>query len=489
MIGLLSATVTLVNYNIQQTAEASKQKAIEDVNVLLQAQQKFSLPEGTSYTPSKLDDKTLVNVIAKNQPSVVRIATLYCADITLSSVYAVENFTNRCTGHVGSGSFISSDGYIATSGHVVSVDPAQALVESLTDSDDVARYLNYLVASRLMTSYQAYVIRVGVAAEETSAQTALKDSVDLIPKTQINAANATTDYAVQLSNTPITLDTTGSRAELVYGDTIVDAKYVDEDYDKTSSDKGLTTGQFTSSDVALLKAVGSFPYVTLGSIDGLKKGDQLTAIGFPADIKGVDSLLTQTVPSISQGIVKEIDYDSSFHERKIISTSVPIGQGNSGGPAFNDAGEQIGLNTYSALKCADLKCYGDGQVRDVADLKALIKKNNITLQRGGIIDDWTNALTAYTKGNYSDALNSLTKVHEEYPANYLVGSLLNVARQQVGTETDTSASYQAQELVSIMLAVLIGLIAVVTIIMTGLIIAFTIHFHVKAWRTDTTESI
>jgi hypothetical protein len=168
---------------------------------------------------------------------------------------------------------------------------------------------------------------------------------------------------------------------------------------------------------------------------------------------------------------------------------VPIGQGNSGGPAFNDAGEQIGLNTYSALKCADLKCYGDGQVRDVADLKALIKKNNITLQRGGIIDDWTNALTAYTKGNYSDALNSLTKVHEEYPANYLVGSLLNVARQQVGTETDTSASYQAQELVSIMLAVLIGLIAVVTIIMTGLIIAFTIHFHVKAWRTDTTESI
>lgn len=484
MIGLLTATVTLVRYNIEQTAEVSKKKAVEDLNILLQAQQKFSLPEGTSYTPTTLDQKTLVTVIAKNQPSVVRIATVYCADITLTSSYAISNYADTCTGHVGSGSFISNDGYIATSGHVVSVDPAQALVESLTSSEQITRYLNYMIASRLITYTQANSIKIGVAADDAKSKIALLNTADLIPDDQINVANATTQYAVQLSKTPISLDTSGNRAELVYGGTVIKASYVDENFDRDSSEKGLTTGQFAASDVALLKANGSFPHVTLGNIDSLQPGDQLTAIGFPAQIDGVDSELTQTVPSITQGVVKAINYDSLTHERKIISTTVPIGQGNSGGPAFDDDGQEIGLNTYSAIECADLKCYGEGSVRDVADLKALLAKNNITLKTGGIIDDWTNALDAYTKGNYQDALTHFTKVQEEYPANYLVGSFVNVARQQVGSETDTSTSYQAQELVSIALAFLIGLIAVVTIILTGLIIAFTIHFHVKAWRTD-----
>ncbi|CAN5380615.1 hypothetical protein BH10PAT4_BH10PAT4_2360 [soil metagenome] len=486
MLGLLTATIALVNYNIEQTSEASKKKAIENVNILLQSQQKFSLPEGTSYTPSTLDDKTLVTVIAKNQPSVVRIATLYCADITLTSAYAIANFADTCTGHVGSGSFISSDGYIATSGHVISVKPAQALAEALSGSteDNYTRYLTYLVYSRLMTQAAANTVKAGLVAGDAAAKITFINTADLLPTTQINSDNATTEYAVQLSKEPISLQDTTGRSKLAYTDTVIKATYVDANYDQVSSDRGLTTGQFASSDVALLKTVGSFPYITLGSIDGLKKGDQLTAIGYPAQIDGVDSKLTETVPSITQGVVTDIFFDSVARERKLISTTVPIGRGNSGGPALSDAGVQVGINTYSAIECPDLNCYGDGQVRDVADLKVLIAKNDITLKTGGIIDDWSNALTSYTKGNYADALTNLSKVQDEYPANYLVSSLLSVATQQVGTATDTSTSYQAQEFVAISLAALIALIAVVTIVMIVLIIAFTIHFHVKAWRTD-----
>lgn len=485
MAGLLSATVGLVKYNIAQTAEQSKAIAIKNVNILLQAQQKFSLPEKTSYTPSVLDDKTLVDVIAQNQPSVVRIATVFCADVTLSSKYAVANFTDTCSGHVGSGSFISSDGYIATSGHVVSIPPVQALVEGVSTSPVATdRYLGYLVASRLIPQSRANTIKKNITNKTDSSQADLVETADLIPADQVNSANDTTEYAIQLSNQPISLDTTGNRVAITYTDMVIKAKYVDENYDRVSSDQGLTTGQFTSSDVALLKATGSFPYIKLGSIDALKPGDQLTAIGYPSQIQGVDSELTQTVPSITQGLIKNISYDSQAHERKIISTTVPIGQGNSGGPALNDRGEEIGLNTYSAIECPDLKCYGDGLVRDVADLKALIAKNAIVLKFGGVTDDWTKALSSYVKGNYSDALNHLTKVHDEYPANYLVGSLLNVAKQQVGSATDTSSSYQAQGLVEIAMVVLVVSIVVVTILMTGLIIIFTIHFHVKSWRTD-----
>jgi S1-C subfamily serine protease len=477
MLGLLSATIGLVNYNIEQTAIRSKELAIRNVTILLQAQQKFALPEDTSYTPTTLDDATLVTVIAKNQPSVIRLATIHCADITLVSGKVTANFADSCSGRVGTGSFISSDGYIASSGHVVSLTSAKSLVNSLTDTDDIARYLNYLVSARLISARDATNIKTGVNNEDPDAQAAFEASADLIPLDQVNAANATTQYAVQLSNKPIAIDKSANRLSFEYTDTVIKATLVDQDYDEASSDLALTTGQFASSDVALLKAKGSFPYISLGSIDNVKVGDQLTAIGFPAAINGVSSELTQSVPSITQGNVKDVRFDSSDKVRKIIGTSVPIGQGNSGGPALNDAGEQIGLNTYGIIECPDLHCYGDGQVRDIADLKALLIKNDITLETGGVIDDWTKALTAYTKGNYSDALTYLTKVQDEYPANYLVGSLLNVARQQVGSTTDTSTSYQAQGLVAIALAVLSVSMVLVTIILVSLIIILTQKHH------------
>jgi S1-C subfamily serine protease len=488
MVGLLTATVLLVNYNIDQTAARSKQLAIDNVNILLQAQQKFSLPEGTSYVPTTLDDETLVNVIAKNQPSVVRIVTLYCADITLNSSRAVANFADTCSGKVGSGSIISSDGYIATSGHVVSATAAKALVQSLTDIKDIDRYLDYLVVSRLLTAFDASTIYEASLTEDDDAKTLLYATSDLIPADQINAANSSTEYAVQLSNQPIVITTLSSRLSLEYTDTVVNAKLVDIDYDQVSSDAGLTTGEFTTSDVALLKATGSFPYITLGTIDNVKVGDQLTAIGFPSAVDGVDNKLTQAIPSITQGRVTDIRFDAAQNARKIIGTTVPIGQGSSGGPALNDAGEQIGLNTYGILECPDLKCYGDGQVRDIADLKALIKKNNITLKTGGISEDWANGLTAYVKGNYADALQYLTQVQAEYPANYLVTALLNVASQQVGTATDVSSSYQAQGLVTIALVVLTGLIVIVVIILTGLIIIFTTKYHREMRRQAMSES-
>ncbi|MDB5167333.1 MAG: divTM [Candidatus Saccharibacteria bacterium] len=485
MAGLLGVTIGLVNYNIVQTAARSKQIADNNLKILLQSQQKFSLPENTSYTPTTLDQATLVNVIAKNQPSVVRIATMYCADITLSSAQATVNFADTCSGKVGSGSFISSDGYIATSGHVVSTTTATALVNSFTTTDLVNRYLDYLVASRLLTYNEATIIKSGVAKNNVDAQAALLATADTIPDAQIHAGNVTSEYAIQLSNVPIAIDKSHNRLTFEYNDTVIKASFVDQDFNQVTSDQAISaSGQFTSSDVALLKAVGSFPYITLGSLDGVKIGDQLTAIGFPSAIDGVNSALTQTVPSITQGKVKDISYDSATKARRILNTSVPIGQGNSGGPALNNAGEEIGLNTYSIIECPDLKCYGDGQVRDIADLKALLVKNNIALRSGGVIDNWTKALNAYTKGNYAEALTYLTKVQSEYPANYLVAPLLNIAEQQVGSVTDTSTSYQAQGLVTIILIVLAVAIVAVAIILTGLIIIFTAKYRLTIRRAN-----
>jgi hypothetical protein len=481
-IVLLSVTVGLVSYNISQTTAHSKAIADQNLNRLLQSQQKFSLPENTSYIPSTLNQSTLVNVIARNQPSVVRIVMVYCADITLVSKQATANFSVVCSGKSGSGSFISSDGYIATNGHVTSITPLQALVDSLKSSDVIEEYLKYLVLSGLMTSHDADSIQTGMATNNVDAQTALNNSVDLIPATQVNAGNATTDYAIQLSNQPITLAKSNGRLSVQYSDTVIKADLIDEEYDQATADLALATGQFISHDAALLKAMGSFPYITLDSYNTTKVGDRLTAIGFPAAIDGVSTTLIQSVPSITQGKVINMRIALTGELLKIIDTNVQIGQGSSGGPALNDAGQEIGINSYADIKCPDLKCFGNGEVRDIVELKALIKKNNITLKSGGVIDDWTKALNAYTKGNYSDAITGFTKVVQEYPSNYLTEPLLEIAKLQVGSKTDTSSSYQAKDLVMVVLAVLVEAIVVIIILMICLIILFTIHFHIQTRR-------
>lgn len=471
--GFLALTALLINYNIEQTAARSKQVAIDNVTILLQAQQKFSLPEDTSYAPTPLDESSLVTVVAKNQPAVVRIVVMYCADITLSAPRGNAIFENRCGGKVGSGSFISSDGYIATSGHVTTINPKKVFVASLTDVEDIDRYLAFLVTNRYITTAKSKLIKNDLASQKTDAQTVFDETIDLVPDSQFVASNSKTQYAVQLSNKPIQIEELGSRLNLRYGKTVIEATLIDQDFDEASSDIALKTGQFASSDVALMKAEGSFPYIRLGSIDTVKIGDQLTAIGFPSVIDSVDSTLTQEVPSITQGKVKEIAKDALVGGRNIISTTVPIGQGNSGGPAINDQGEQIGLNTYSTLECPDLKCYGDGQVRDIADLKALLDKHDIQLQAGGVSDDWSAGLDAYVKGDYTEALRLFTKVQTAYPANYLVPSFLSVARAQVGSATDASSSYLARTTLvnALIILAIIGFIAVVVIEL--LIIHFT----------------
>jgi len=474
--GLVIVTLVLAT-NISDSALRNKEAANTAVTTALTEEQAFTLPENTSNVPELLDESTLVDVVAKNQPAVVRILSIYCADISVSVGGAGFSQDDACSAGVGSGSIISRDGYIATNGHVAIVTPKQAIIGSLDSISEVKRYLTFLIDAKLMAVADANTLLNNVIKGTDGAEDELAATVEQIASSQVVASDIDTIYAIQLSNEPVRLDRTGARYSVEFDSTIVRAVLVDKDFDPDAAEKSLQTGQFTTSDVALLKASGDFPYVTLGDISGVERGDQLTAIGFPAFIDGsVDTDQWQTVPSVTQGKVRDVGTDADVNGRVLLSTSVQIAQGNSGGPSFNDAGEQIGINTYSDLQCQDLKCYGDGLVRDIADLKKLLERNNITLEKGGVTDDWANGLDAYTAGNYTEALNLFTKVKQEYPANYLVSSMSRLAREQSGTPSDTSGTVQAQSTITIVL-VLIGLIVVVIAATTTFLIIYFNYRH------------
>ena len=100
-------------------------------------------------------------------------------------------------------------------------------------------------------------------------------------------------------------------------------------------------------DVALLsveRATGLMP-VKMGNSDEVQAGDPVIALGFPGTLSAGPN-----VPVITEGTVSRTR--ATFEHwgyRDLIQNTAPINPGNSGGPLFNQYGEVIGLNTFTAI--------------------------------------------------------------------------------------------------------------------------------------------
>lgn len=473
---VMTVVIIIVTNVIESHKKQNQGTAISSVKEVLNTQEEFVLPENTSNIPDKLDKDTLVTVVAKNQPAVVRILTWRCADITILSSSSSVVLQDVCGGEVGSGSFISKDGYIVTNGHVVALGITGLVMSGLDSIETVSKYLTVLTQNSIISQADANIILSLKTKGDPKADDALQQTIEALPDSIVSIKKDSITYAVQLANEPMRVVREGDRSDVDFTDTIIEATLIDQDYDIESSTNALISGsEFQSSDVALLKVInGDYPYVELGSIDALKTGDQLTAIGFPGFVdNSINTEQWQTVPSITQGTVKDILDDASVNARKIITTTVKIAQGNSGGPAFNDQGLQIGVNTYGSFECEDTKCFGDGTVRDIADLKALLKKNNITLTRGGVTKDWNDGLDAYMNGNYSEALTLFQKVQNAYPSNYLVAPLARLAREQVGSKTDTSSAFQTKNTITVVIII----VSIISAVIIGTVIFLIVYFN------------
>ncbi len=99
--------------------------------------------------------------------------------------------------------------------------------------------------------------------------------------------------------------------------------------------KAKVIGSDQRTDVALIKVEGaSFPRVTIGDPNRLKKGEWVIAIGSPF---GLESTVTA-------GVVSAKGRDTGDF-LPFIQTDVAVNPGNSGGPLINGRGEVVGINS------------------------------------------------------------------------------------------------------------------------------------------------
>lgn len=153
---------------------------------------------------------------------------------------------------------------------------------------------------------------------------------------------------------------------------------------------------------------------------------------------------SKAVPTVTQGNVSGSASDAGGH--KLFSMSAQIAAGNSGGPAFDDDGKQIGLNTYGGSSCVDRSernnsCFGEGIFRDIADLKTMAKKNNVALSANGELTKlWEDGLESFSQGKYSQAKAKFEQLDKKYPDNYLVAKMIEVSSNTPDDSTESEAS-------------------------------------------------
>ena len=399
----------------------------------------------TNMPTGDVDTKTLISVVARNQIATVRVGSIRCADLTYRATNgATLNLTGLCNGGVGSGSIISSDGYIATNGHVAHVDD-QSLLHSISTEEQLNAYVKFLQEAGYATASELSELVENAKSGDTASFEKLFNYASLVPKNNIGFGNDRKRYVIQTSDDPIRLknaENGTSDWSWNYTATNLEASLVDAEVDATST---YFDSNSDKSDVAILKAKGQFPAIELGKSSNLEAGDMLTAIGYPAAVdNGADTKLSKTVPSVTQGSLSYVSSVAGGH--KVFMMTTRIASGNSGGPTIDASGKQVGLNTYSSVSrncgsSSDISdCFGRGVARDIEDLKAMASKNNVQINPGGELTKlWVSGLSSFASGKYSEAAKAFQRLNEVYPNNYLVSKFLEVSK----ATPDSEAKYDS----------------------------------------------
>ena len=363
-------------------------------------------------------------------PAVVKIYNAYCMDISINNRPYVHNV---CDASFGSGFFIDRYGYIATNGHVATADPKSIAIQfafsSYSDGD--SQYLNYLLS---VAGVKESDIPSG--ASQTELLALVIDKLYKIPDSKISIKNNVNNLLVCLTDkqpdTQKLIDDTNKRIEYTEQNSIKRAKLISSNYLALDGIAG-----FRASDVAIIKVGGTdYPTTKLGSIDNVRQGAELMILGFPgiATDNGIveSSVNTATLTMGKVSSIKNVSGSNSM----VIETDATIGHGNSGGPAFGDNGDVIGIATYTV----DGSGKGDGvfnYIRDIKDLIRLADKSSVSVNtESPTQDEWQKGIDNFYSSHYSKAVDNFRKVKELYPYQSKVGEFIQSANKRIQNGED-----------------------------------------------------
>lgn len=402
--------------------------------------------KGISDTPSELTTVQLVDLI---RPSITYIVYFYCLDIiNLQPQLSGLSSPNYqfCSALKGSGFVINDQGAVATNGHVVKVYPEESLATNLlsdgnkTFSTDLIRGI-YLSSGRNPSPEQIEDFYKKLNLNPQYLDRFLAEIFRLIGNKIISVNTSNEKYFVNVGTEPLKVDYQKMSQKdytnaIIPSPTTYKAKLLDFNYPNKYSYEAIVNRNYRrGADVALLQIENSsnhlFPALELGNIEKLKEGSEVIVAGYPTLVEGEEdpraaiSFKTSTKPTITRGIVSAIKKDLT--DKTLLQTDASIDHGNSGGPAFNELGQVIGIATL----VTESKSGNFNFLRDIAELKELMQKNNVDNQLGNVSSTWRAGLSEFWNKYYNNAVKKFTEVESTSPNHPTIKDFITQSKEAI----------------------------------------------------------
>lgn len=433
--------------------EALSEQLIDSFNFLPQNPSVKGV-SATSLPTTALDESKIVEL---TKPSVVEIAHLYCNDIKIGDTnglrYLKQNY-NFCDGALGSGFVINKDGYVATNGHVAKQYPESSLIQGLLSSNplsqpffvDLIRELVVIQTGQEISEDQAKALLSQTKTDPSYFESFVTLIYKMIQQKIMTVAVNQDKHFIKLANDPIVLNQEKLRNDFVnsveVSETIKEAQLVSYNYpDQLSVESVLNNKKELGSDVAIIKITNPsgmiYPSLTLGTSEGLKEGSPIIVIGYPGLVSGNsgDSLVnlkSSATPTITKGVISAIKNDQGG--LKLIQVDASIDHGNSGGPAFDSAGNVIGIATYGIGSQSGNYNF----LRDIEDLKKLAGENSVNAEPSPTYISWAEGLNYFWREHYKQAVIPFDKVEANYPIHPLAANYVNDSQEAIQKGQDKS---------------------------------------------------
>lgn len=224
-------------------------------------------------------------------------------------------------------------------------------------------------------------------------------------------------------------------------------------------------GNDQGKDVAIVKIeVKNAPILKLADSEKVQLQDHVTVIGYPGAADTFNSGLLSSRSALEATI-----NDGKISAKKtatsgapILQTSTPATHGNSGGPVLNDANEVVGLLTFRGDTVNNQEVSGFSFIVPSNTVMEYVKSAGATNDLGLTDSAYHEGLDLYWNQYYSSAIPKFEEVKRLFPQHSEVDRLIQ-SSQQAKAEGKEKSSFPLW-LVGVILGVLFVLLLVILII-------------------------
>ena len=231
-------------------------------------------------------------------------------------------------------------------------------------------------------------------------------------------------------------------------------------------------GNDQGKDVAIIKIeVKNAPILKMADSDKVQLQDHVTVIGYPGAADTFNSGLLSSKSALEATI-----NDGKISAKKQASSGAPILQtstaathGNSGGPVLNDANEVIGLLTFRGDTINGQEVSGFSFIVPSNTVMEYVKSAGTTNDLGPTDNLYREGLGYYWDQYYSSAIPKFEEVKRMFPQHSEVDRLVQ-SSQQAKAEGKEKSSFPVWIVVVIVIVLLVILFLIIMIVV-GVVIA------------------